>query len=293
MWLCRLENAGLECLVTLQNLHSLNLAYTNITDPAIATLAELNGLTYLSVDSRLISDNGLQHLPSLPKLVALDIFGCKVTCPLPTRQMNAESAVSEARPDIVTESPRVQMSRIGAACVARLTSLRWLETAGGILDDHGVQALTPLAPSLTYLSLAQNKCITDKAWNSLVIFRSLCQLNLSETGMSVPKIVEVMRLPALRELSIHGVKGTQAQADDLADQLPHLNVNCRMLAKGRCQCNLHNQGWICTHEFAMTGGSCSAQVLGAGSTSSGVRDGYFSTGSYRQAWLLAEGWHLR
>lgn len=74
----------MESVMGLRSLRALSLAYTNITDPAIATLADLKGLTYLSVDSRLITDNGLQHLHSLSNLVALDVFGCKVICFQPT-----------------------------------------------------------------------------------------------------------------------------------------------------------------------------------------------------------------
>jgi hypothetical protein len=72
------ENAGIESLHSLHKLRALSLAYTNITDPGVAALSMLVGLTYLSVDSRLIGDAGLQHLPALSNLVALDIFGCKV-----------------------------------------------------------------------------------------------------------------------------------------------------------------------------------------------------------------------
>lgn len=123
------------------------------------------------------------------------------------------------------------MSKIGAASVAQLKQLRWLETAGGDLDDHGVQALTPLAANLSYLSVAQNKLVTDEAWGSLVLFHSLRQLNLSQTGMSVPSIENIVKLPALCELSIHGTKGTQAQVALLAEEFPSLNVSCRALVK--------------------------------------------------------------
>lgn len=99
------------------------------------------------------------------------------------------------------------------------------------MDNEGVRALAPLAQSLTYLSLAQNKLVTDKAWDCLTLFRSLHHLNLSHTGMSVPSIACIENLPVLRELSIHGVIGTQAQADVLAQEFPGLNVSCRELSK--------------------------------------------------------------
>ena len=59
-------------------LNSLNLAYTDILDADIALLTKLTKLTYLSVDSRLITDAGLDHLSVLTDLHSLDLFGCKV-----------------------------------------------------------------------------------------------------------------------------------------------------------------------------------------------------------------------
>jgi hypothetical protein len=69
-------------LESLRQLQSLNMAYTNITDPGVRQLCNLTSLTYLSIDSRLITDGGLMHLPRLKELKALDLFGCKVR-PLP------------------------------------------------------------------------------------------------------------------------------------------------------------------------------------------------------------------
>ena len=121
------------------------------------------------------------------------------------------------------------MSRIGATYVAQLKSLRWLEAAGGSLDDYGVQALTSLSETLTYLSVAQNRLVTDTAWNSLAKFRALVNLNLSETGCTVRGI---QQLPCLRELSVHGIRGTRSQLDAVvAQSSPQLNLSCAWLSK--------------------------------------------------------------
>lgn len=121
------------------------------------------------------------------------------------------------------------MSRIGAAYVAQLKSLRWLETAGGYLDDQGVTALRPLASSLTYLSIAQNPRVTDEAWDTLDRFHSLRQLNISGTGMSIGASVKpVVKLTALRGLSINGLSGTKTEADSLVAAMSQLNVSCSM-----------------------------------------------------------------
>lgn len=72
----------MDNLHSLRKLDSLNLSYTNITDPGVALLTVLTTLTCLSVDSRLISDSGVVHLTSLTRLRALDLFGCKVRGPV-------------------------------------------------------------------------------------------------------------------------------------------------------------------------------------------------------------------
>jgi Leucine Rich repeat len=75
---CRIENSAVATLERLTGLASLNLAYSNLTDPGVKALCgELTGLTYLSLDSRLVTDAGLLHLTKLTNLEALDIFGCK------------------------------------------------------------------------------------------------------------------------------------------------------------------------------------------------------------------------
>jgi hypothetical protein len=135
--------------------------------------------------------------------------------------------------DIGSPTSCIQMSKVGAEAVAKLKSLLWLETAGGYLDDHGLQALAPLAEGLTYLSIAQNKHITDAAWGSLVQFRLLRQLNISQTGMSVPNTEFIAKLPALRELSMHGIKGANVHAEALSEDFPALNVSCRELCSKR------------------------------------------------------------
>jgi hypothetical protein len=73
-----MEDAGMAMLEPLKSLGSLNMAYTNITNQGVQCLCNLTQLTFLSVDSRLITDAGLVFISRLTVVEALDLFGCKV-----------------------------------------------------------------------------------------------------------------------------------------------------------------------------------------------------------------------
>ena len=76
--MCRVDDVGVDGFRCLNNLQSLNLAYTYVTDWGVRVLRALSQLTFLSIDSRVITDAGLTNLPELGRLQALDLFGCKV-----------------------------------------------------------------------------------------------------------------------------------------------------------------------------------------------------------------------
>eukprot|EP00892_Ulva_mutabilis_P006583 jgi/Ulvmu1/4297/UM002_0017.1 len=188
----KLGNSGLDHLQTLRKLKGLNLSYTNITDPGVAHLTALTTLTYLSVDSRLISDAGLVHLTSLTTLRALDLFGCKLT-------------------------------KAGAIHIAKLPQLHWLEAAGGVLCDEGVNQLRCLA-SLTYLSIAQNRKVTDISYQSLCKLSLLRHLNISGTSMTLDSmdkfIVHMMNLEAL---AVYGLRVSKARMFHIKQSFPGID----------------------------------------------------------------------
>lgn len=75
---CRFDDAGIRDFECLCQLQSLNLAYSHITNKGVHALCALTHLTFLSIDSRVITDAGLGALPRLSGLRALDAYGCKV-----------------------------------------------------------------------------------------------------------------------------------------------------------------------------------------------------------------------
>lgn len=55
-------NIGAEAFTALTNLTSLNLSYTNVNDHGVMYFRHLTALTYLNLDSRLITDAALTHI---------------------------------------------------------------------------------------------------------------------------------------------------------------------------------------------------------------------------------------
>ena len=73
-----MDDAALANLYKLKQLRGLDLSYSFISDQGVELLRPLTTLTFISVDSRLITDIGLKTMSPLTRLVALDIYGCKV-----------------------------------------------------------------------------------------------------------------------------------------------------------------------------------------------------------------------
>ncbi len=74
------DNEDLRLLLTLKKqLIWLKLGYTNISDSAMAAIAQLNSLTRLGLQHTTISDKGVHQLQALQNLQYLNLVGTRVT----------------------------------------------------------------------------------------------------------------------------------------------------------------------------------------------------------------------
>lgn len=74
------SDAGLDTLLPVaQQIVSLDLARTQVTDAGLAKLAKMTQLKELRLDNTGISDAGLEHLKGLTSLEYLNVYGSKVT----------------------------------------------------------------------------------------------------------------------------------------------------------------------------------------------------------------------
>jgi len=73
-------DAGLDALLPVaENIVSLDLARTQVTDAGLAKVAKMKGLKELRLDNTGIGDAGLDHLTGLTNLEYLNVYGSKVT----------------------------------------------------------------------------------------------------------------------------------------------------------------------------------------------------------------------
>ncbi len=74
------DNEDLRLLLALKKqMIWLKLGYTNISDSAMATIAQLNSLTRLGLQHTTISDKGVHQLQALQNLQYLNLVGTRVT----------------------------------------------------------------------------------------------------------------------------------------------------------------------------------------------------------------------
>lgn len=98
----------------------------------------------------------------------------------------------------------MQMTEPGAAVISKLPKVTFLECAGGTLCDKTVATLSSMT-QLTYLSLNQNREISDFAFPCLAKLTNLVSLNISSTGMTSAGLGHLHGLPSLASLSVYGL----------------------------------------------------------------------------------------
>jgi hypothetical protein len=118
----------------------------------------------------------------------------------------------------------VQLGTVGCFAIAKLTALEWLEAAGGVLTDSGVVLLAAPLSHLTYLSIAQNVGVTDASWRPLSRLAALRSLNVSGTGMSVPRAAALASLGSLTQLSVYGLPHAGMCSERLMQDAPRVHV---------------------------------------------------------------------
>lgn len=182
------EADDLRVLTPLKALARLDLSESNVSDAALAPLAELSKLEILDFSKTGVTDEGLRKLSKLRRLTRLNLTGTKVS--------------SSSLP-VLAEFRMLESLLLGGTGVAdeglealgKLTALRTLSLAGTKVTDAGVAKLEPLTGSIEELYLYDLK-LTDAS----------CKL--------------FERMPKLRRLVIRQTGITDEAAKRLGDKLP-------------------------------------------------------------------------
>jgi Leucine-rich repeat (LRR) protein len=149
----------------------LDVSSTWISDADLAKVARLTGLRKLDLSQTKITDAGMEHLNSLPRVVELNCYFAEFL---------TDDAVRHLRGWKNLEHLNLHGTRIGSkslAHLAQITSLRWLDVGFTDVDDEGFEALASLT-RLEHLGIGGNH-LNGSALKLLKLLPSLISLDVS------------------------------------------------------------------------------------------------------------------
>ncbi len=204
----------------LRNLQRLSLWGTRITDAGLASLSNCHQLVALDLHDTCISDDGLQSLVTLDKLRELTLGqtisgpGLKSVARLPSLQ----------RLDLSRSS--VDFHSLNDLAGSPLRELKFTER----VPAYVCQALS-LLPNLQVFD-AQIVRANDGSAKLLSRCKKLAKINLAGIGVTDVATTELVKLPNLRRLHLHGdLTDKTLTAIESADQLKSVKLAGRFSAK--------------------------------------------------------------
>ena len=173
---CPLENRHAPYLAQIDKLTNIHLAYTDLTDPAMESIAKLGALESLDLAGDDIGDPGIKQVAKITGLRTLLLnyakFSADGAAPL-------ASLLKLQRLDLV----RTRVNDQTLALIAKLPELQKINLDYTKVGDKGVAALTA-AQALTELRL-DSANVSDDAIAALEQMKQLKKLNLYHTTVTV------------------------------------------------------------------------------------------------------------
>jgi hypothetical protein len=212
-------DAHLKNLPKLQQLSSLILSYSQITDAGLKDVAKLQQLTALDLSSCIkITDEGIKELAKLLKLTSLNLRGTRISDAGLAELTHLKQLTSlnlYGRP--ITDA--------GVKELAKLQQLSMLNIAGAKITDAGLKELTKLQ-KLSYLQILFCGQITDAGVKELAKLQQLSLLGLGDTKITDTGLKELAKLQKLSRLNLKDCKQiTDAGVAELQKALP----NCKII----------------------------------------------------------------
>ncbi|MFO0900560.1 MAG: hypothetical protein U0836_24280 [Pirellulales bacterium] len=197
LWLDDLP-ASDEDLAQLRGLPTLFwiVAKTAISDSGVAHFATLPRLTMLDLRGRGITDEGARALSACQRLHWLKLHGTSITD-------EGLAAISRCASLGELRLPGAAISDAGLPHLARLPALRTLDLSGTQIGDAGVAHLQ-LVPQLSSLDLSGTR-ITDRGRIALAAV-GLHSLLLNDTSVGSERLPAAIPQKSLRQLSLAGTR---------------------------------------------------------------------------------------
>ena len=229
------DDSTLRILPRLQNLRTLDVSETRISDEAMRYIGRLANLEELTLEGTHVSDKGLVHIRSLTKLLSVDLMHTptsddalnQISNPSRLRRLSVGARYIGRGPAIAAFKNLEDLSFCYS--LASDSSLAQLHVMANLkilsLVDTGVTdaGLAHLA-CLTGLEVLQlNQCpVTDAGMKHLANLRNLKYLSLSETKVTDAGLGQLTRLRKLEEFCAGRSPITVSGAKEFQKKMPNL-----------------------------------------------------------------------
>ncbi|MEK6258906.1 MAG: hypothetical protein AABP62_09855 [Planctomycetota bacterium] len=211
----QLSPGDLGGLALLTDINSIVLNQGNVDDAMLLELGTRPALLSLSLQSTLITDDGLKALAGFPNLKTLRLYGTRFEGP-GLRHLSHLTQLENLSLDSVRSEDEL---------LDALPQLTRLDRLGvhAPMTDAGLLRL-PSLPQLSMLSIYDAR-ITGPGLASLTRAPKLTQLSLSETPLQDDSFVEgLAQLKSLNSVYLHRTGVTRAGCERLKKLHPNLNV---------------------------------------------------------------------
>ncbi|MBI1904098.1 MAG: hypothetical protein HYS13_23605 [Planctomycetia bacterium] len=193
-------------LASLHDLRVLSLENSNVGDDVLAEVSRSQSLEWLNLNGTQATDEGLAMLAAMPRLRALSL---RHASPIPSAlvELTARAQLTHVEAnDKLTDadvtalagchpSGRIEflladlspLSDCGAADLARMKHLRFLDLSGSGVTDAGLAAILKGCPDLEHLRL-RGTSVTDASVASLIAAPRLQSVDAGPTLFSPPAL---------------------------------------------------------------------------------------------------------
>ncbi len=174
-----------------------------ISDEQFLAINHLEKMKVLELSSTDIGNRGFEHLKTCSNLVELVMNSCLITGP-------------------------------ALASLKDLTTLKRLVVDHNDLDDASLASLKDLksllavrlkgCERLTHIDIGQNKNITDKCLPTLLSFKNLAHLDLTDTSVTIVGFRQLSKLPKLRHFGFAFSSVSDKQLAELRRLMPRCQI---------------------------------------------------------------------
>lgn len=213
---CKITDKGVMALS--DQLQTLGISESDITDKCMAHIAKMHNLTLLNVSDCNVSDAGFCQLTQLP---LMELWGAHTRMTdLTLRTLASGKARLNCLCAIDTK-----VSEKGLRALSHMPLTRLELGVCPNVDDSCIRMLAKTFPDLTLLAI-DDTSITPASFKTIAEMKKLTFLRLSRIRFKESELDPIMTLPNLRSLDLTNTQVTDAVFDKLA-KMPNLKeITC-------------------------------------------------------------------